>query len=332
MSSRWVRRPITVGGVTVAAVLLLVCSPLWLLLAGAMDLVRGRLRIPTVRLLCFSLLWTWLELAGVTASVALWCVGRARDRRANYALQRWWAARMIGALRLTCGFVIEVRGADHLDSGPLVVLGRHASLGDALVSAWALGSIAGRTPRYVLKKELSFDPCLDIVGRRLPNYFVDRSSAAVRRELEGIATLASELHPTDVAVIFPEGTRANAAKRSSSLERMRARDPRRADRLADMVHLLPPKPSGAQALIEAAPQAAVVLMWHIGFDGLDTFSRIRRRLAAGPVRALVVFELEERDSVPLGEGFVDWLDERWMHLDRSVATAISESQSRHAGQ
>lgn len=331
MSRALLRRPLTIGSVLFAAVMLLVTLPVWFVVSSLTDVVRRRWRLPTTRLLAFALLWTWLELAGVGASLALWCIGRSRDRSANYALQRWWAARLIGALRLTCGFDIEVHGAEDLGGDPLIVLGRHASLGDALVSAWALGSIAGRTPRYVLKKELSLDPCLDIVGRRLPNYFVDRSSARVGRELEGIATLSADLGTGDVAVIFPEGTRANDRKRTSALERLRSRDPERAGRLAPLQHLLPPKPSGAQALVDAAPGAAVALMWHIGFDGLDTFGHIRRRLAAGQVRAQVVFELHERSTVPNGEAFVEWLDHRWLELDRSVATAMSAMQGRHAG-
>lgn len=324
MSNAWVRRPVTVGGVTVGALFLLVTCPLWLILVSLVDLVGGRRRLPTTRLVAFALCWTWLELAGVLCSILLWCVGRARDRRANYALQRWWAARLIGSLRLTCAIRIQVVGAESLGEGPLVVLGRHASLGDALVSAWALGSIGHRTPRYVLKKELALDPCLDIVGRRLPNYFVDRTSAAVSRELDGIGALASGLQESDVAVIFPEGTRANDRKRSESLERMRRRDPVRAERFDALEHLLPPKPSGAQALVDAAAGADVALMWHIGFDGLDTFGRIRRRLGAGAPHAMVVFELHERSTVPTGDEFVHWLDTQWLALDRKVAKALSE--------
>ena len=330
MSRSWVRRPLTVGGVLLSAILLLVFSPVWFVVASIVDLLRGRFRIPTTRLLGFALLWTWLEMAGVAASILLWGVGKSRDQSANYALQRWWAARLIGSLRLTCGFVINVQGASDLGGAPLVVLGRHASLGDALVSAWALGTHAGRTPRYVLKKELSFDPCLDIVGRRLPNYFVDRTSATISRELDGIAALSTDLQPHDVAVIFPEGTRANDRKRASSIERMRDRDPDRASRLAELQHLLPPKPSGAQALVDGAPGADIALMWHIGFDGLDTFGRIRRRLAAGAPRAEVVFELHPRASVPSGEAVVGWLDDRWLDLDRKVAEAMSRHQGRHA--
>lgn len=330
MSRAWVRRPLTVGGVALGAVLLLVMSPVWLVGASLVDLATGRRRLPTTRLLAFASLWSWLEMCGVVASIVLWLSGRARDQRANYALQRWWAARLIGALRRSCGFVIDVHGADGLGDAPLVVLGRHASLGDALVSAWALGTHAGRLPRYVLKKELSLDPCLDIVGRRLPNYFVDRSSAAVSRELDGIAALAAELGADDVAVIFPEGTRANDRKRSSAIERMGDRDPIRAQQLSALQHLLPPKPAGARALVEAANGADVALMWHIGFDGLDTFGRIRRRLAAGAPHAEVIFELHPRTSVPEGEAFVAWLDERWLDLDRKVAAALSRRQGRHS--
>ena len=324
MRSPWIRRPVTVGAVFLGAVLLLLLLPIWLIVSALVDASGRRWRVPTVRLVAFLLCWTWLELAGVVSSIGLWCIGRARDRRRNYSLQRWWAARLIGSLRLTCGLDISVVGADGLGDGPLVVLGRHASLGDALVSAWALGSIGGRTPRYVLKKELSLDPCLDIVGRRLPNYFVDRTSAAVSRELDGISALAHDLRHCDVAVIFPEGTRANDRKRRESLDRMRGRDAARADRLEALQHLLPPKPSGAQALVESAGSADVALMWHIGFDGLDTFGRIRRRLALGAPRAMVVFERHERSSVPEGEEFVHWLDTQWLSLDRKVAEALSQ--------
>ena len=108
------------------------------------------------------------------------------------------------------------------------------------------------------------------------------------------------------------------------------RDPERAARLNALQHLLPPKPSGAQALVDGAPGADIALMWHIGFDGLDTFGRIRRRLAVGAPRAEVVFELHPRASVPTGDAFVGWLDDRWLELDRKVADALSRHLSRHS--
>ena len=56
--------------------------------------------------------------------------------------------------------------------------------------------------RYVLKKELLFDPCLDIVGNRLPNYFVDRGGQDSERARRGVAELVRDLGPDEGALIY----------------------------------------------------------------------------------------------------------------------------------
>ena len=321
MDHRWVRRPITIGGVVLAAVLLTVLAIVWLPVSILADLLRGRFRLPTTRLMAFAFCWCWLEVSGVVASAALFVVGRARDRRANYALQRWWAKNLIRSLRWTCGLRIEVEGADSLPDGALVCFGRHASLGDALVSAWIMGSLAHRFPRYVMKRELLLDPCLDIVGQRIPNYFVDRGSAAVRQEIAGIRAMAEGMGDRDVAVIFPEGTRANDEKREYLVGRLERKQPERHALFGELRCLLPPRPAGAVALLDAVPGADVVLMWHVGFDGLDTFAGILRRLRHSEASARVVLEPVPRSEVPEGDGFGPWLDQVWVEMDRKVTEA-----------
>lgn len=300
------------------AVLLLVAIPAWLVLALLADLVRGKWRLPTVRLLSFALCWSWLETAGVLVAGVFWLTGQSRNVRAHYALQRWWASKMIVALRLTCGVRVEVRGVDSLSSAPLIALGRHASLADSLVSAWLWGTVAKRHPRYVLKKELAMDPCLDIVGLRLPNYFVDRSAVNTQRELDGIAAMVKGLSARDVAVIFPEGTRANPRKREQLVAKIARKDPARGEKMSQLRHLLPPKPAGARALVEGAPNSDIVMMSHVGFDGLDTFGGILNRLAHKGPSAVVVLECHPRNSVPSGTAFNDWLDDRWIDMDNKV--------------
>lgn len=323
MGRSWIRRPVTVLGVVVGAVVLTVTAPIWALLAAVVDLLRRRWRLPALRLLAFGWCWCWLESIGVTVAGFLWVCGQARNQEAHYRLQRWWAARLIGALRVTCGLSVEVDGLEELTAGPLVVLGRHASLADALVSAWVFGTLAHRRPRYVLKKELELDPCLDIVGHRLPNYFVDRSSLATARELEGIEAMASGLAAGEVAVIFPEGTRANDRKRAKALHRIGHRDPQRAEKLSDLHHLLPVRPAGATALLGAVPDADVVVMGHIGFEGLDTFGGILGRLGRREPGAEILLDTFSRAAVPAGAAFGHWLDDRWLELDAQVAERIS---------
>ena len=314
-------------GVVVGALLLTLLLPLWVVLSMVLDLGSRSWRLPTFRLLSFAWVWLWLETFGLAGAVGIWAAGQAHNHRANYALQRWWAKRLIAALRSTCGLKIEVEGVEHISDGPLICLGRHASLGDALVSAWIFGSLAKRFPRYVMKKELLFDPCLDVVGQRIPNYFVDRGSAAVRQELTGIRTMAANMGEQDVAVIFPEGTRTNDEKRVGLVARLERRAPERHAKLLGLQRLLPPRSAGASVLLEEIPDGDVVVMWHVGFDGLDTFAGVRRRIASANPSAKVVLELHRRESIPGGDEFEAWLDDRWLEIDAKVVAADDERLS-----
>ena len=322
MGSKWIRRPVTGLGVAVLALVLVALAPIWVPISVVYDLVGGRHKVPTMRLLFFAVLWAWLEVVAVLCSIALWLVGQGRNRNAHYALQRWWSARVINSLRVTVGLRVDVEVPDDWGTGPYVALCRHASLGDAIMSCWVLSTNGGLKPRYVLKKELKMVPTLDIFGHRLPNYFVDRASANVSAELTGIEQMADGLGGNQVAVIFPEGSRASATKREKELARLRLRNPARASRMESLRNLLPPKSAGASALLAAVPGADVLLMWHTGFDGLDTFRGILERLRDGRPRARMVVTRWRRDDVDRAGSFADWLDDRWLEMDDMVARAM----------
>lgn len=312
------RRLVSVPGLMLFAVLLLATLPVWAPLVAVIDLARGRVRLPTARLVAFGLCWAWIEVAGLVVSGALWVGGQRNNRRAHYALMRWWAARLVAALRITTGIEVAEVDADCLTPGPVVLLCRHASLADSLLSAWVITTYHRMQPRYVLKRELLADPCLDIVGRRVPNYFLDRTAADSASELAAVQKLSSDMTSVDIAVIFPEGTRASARKRDRALSKIAERDPERARRLAALRHLLPARPAGSAALIAGCPTADVVIAWHVGFEGLDTFGGILRHLAGSPRPIRFRARRIPRAEVPEGEGFVSWLDEQWLHCDQAV--------------
>lgn len=326
------RRLLTIPGLYLGGCLLVLLSPLWLVLGLAIDLLARRFRFPVVRLLAFAVCWAWLEIVGVTASALFWLVGQRRNRSIHYTLQRWWAARLLGALRLTCGVRIHVENVEALRPGPAVLLARHASLADSLVSAYVVTTVAGMNPRYVLKRELLGDPCLDIVGQRLPNHFVIRDSPDSSNELQALEDLVCDLDERSVGIIFPEGTRANPVKRQRALEKLGALNPNRARHLHVLKHLLPPRPAGSMALLRGNQEADVVLGWHVGFEGLDTFGGILRALARPfpPVR--FVLRRVPRERIPSvitddGSAFVAWLDDQWIAIDAEVDEALRE---RHA--
>ena len=323
MERTWLRRPVMGTAVVVLAVVLLATCVVWIPVLTLVDLLRRRWRLPLLRFVAFGTLWSWLETCGLIGAGGVFVMGQAKNKSLNYRLQAWWTRNVVRALRVTVGLRIEVEGFNELGEGPFVALCRHASLADSVMSAWVLVDHAHLKPRYVLKKELKMDPCLDVVGHRLPNYFIDRTSANVASELQGIEQMAAGLAIDEVAVIFPEGSRANIVKRTRALSKLRLRSPERATRLEKLQHLLPPKPAGAAALLTAVPNANVITMWHSGFDGLDTFRGIVRHLAQRAIRVHVKITEHHRATVASGEAFVDWLDEQWLIMDDAVSRHMS---------
>ena len=321
-----VRRAVSITGVWIAAVALLLLLPLWLPIGAVVDLVRGRVRLPIVRLLLFALGWAWLESASVLLAFGLWLAGQRNNRGIHFRLQTWWAANVLGVLRATTGIKVIAEDVDQLRPGPAVLLCRHASLADSLVSAWVVTSLAGLHPRYVLKRELLADPCLDIVGNRLPNHFLDRQATDSQVELDALTRLSTGMAVDDIAVIFPEGTRASPAKRKRVMAKLGERDPARAERLQSLQHLLPPRPAGSAALIAGSPDADIVIGWHIGFDGLDTFGGILRHLAHKPPPVRFKVRRIPRADVPSGPAFTEWIDVVWIRADHDVHVMLEEQR------
>ncbi|MCJ7437500.1 MAG: 1-acyl-sn-glycerol-3-phosphate acyltransferase [Acidimicrobiia bacterium] len=314
------RRVVSIPAVILGAVLLLVLAPIWLPVTLIVDLVTAPRRLPRTRLLLFGLCWSWLETIALGVCFVLWVTRRPLGPW--YTLQRWWAARIVGSLRVVCGFRMDVEGAGVTMPGPVVVFGRHASLADSIASLFIVAPDAHTKPHYVLKRELLADPCLDIAGNRIPNHFLDRAATDSGPELASLTALSTGMGAEDVAVIFPEGTRSNPKKRARALEKIAARDPARAERLRGLRHLLPPRPAGSAALLAGTPDSDVVILGHIGFEGLDTFGGILRRLPRKPPVRMWLRRIP-RSEIPADDtAFTVWLDKTWLTLDDEVDTAL----------
>jgi 1-acyl-sn-glycerol-3-phosphate acyltransferase len=326
-------------GLIFGAVILTVALPVWFPIVVLIDACRLRWRFPLARLLSFAVCWAWLETVGVVCSAFYWLTGQSKNLTKHYALQRWWADRLLAALKATCGFSVEVEEIEALQPGPILMFARHASLADSLVSAYVVTTLAQMKPRYVLKRELLADPCLDVVGQRLPNHFLDRNATDSTPELQALEALVTDIDVSTVGIIFPEGTRANEKKRKRAIEKIALIDSARADRLHDMKHLLPPRPAGAAAMLRGCPSADVVFAWHVGFEGLDTFGGILRAISSRmpPIR----FHLRrvERTGIPSNsitdtDELTKWLDSEWMRMDREVDEALKarhEMRRNHRG-
>jgi 1-acyl-sn-glycerol-3-phosphate acyltransferase len=286
------------------------------------DLVTDRQRMPRLRLLSFALAWSALEAAGMAASTALWATGQGNDVDAHYALQRWWATQLIEALRHSAGLRFEVHGLEDLTPGPTILCARHASIVDALLPAWLLGRV-GMRPRYVLKDDLQLDPCLDIVGHRLPNHFLDRDPQDSRHELEELERLAGGMTSRDAVVIFPEGTVVTDSRRARAIARVAANDPDRAARVRGLRTLGPVRPAGTQALLRGAPDADLVLVVHAGLEPLQRLADAPARVPLDrPVR--IDITRIPRAAIPEGEAFTAWFDTQWRERDRQLTRTLGD--------
>ena len=111
---------------------------------------------------------------------------------ANFQLQCWWANALKRAAETLFSLRFTVEGAEALDGPPAIMLPRHASIADTIIPI-VFYAIPHRTRlRYVLKRELLLDPCLDIVGNRLPNCFVARTGEDAHDDVERITTARAQ--------------------------------------------------------------------------------------------------------------------------------------------
>jgi 1-acyl-sn-glycerol-3-phosphate acyltransferase len=231
-----------------------------------------------LRSFAFVVVYLWCESIGILVSFWLWLRHALPTRNSgerwrrfldgNFALQCWWAnALKMGAQRLfSLRFVIE--GAHVLGGSPVIMLPRHVSIADTVIPMVFYAIPQQVRLRYVLKRELLFDPCLDIVGNRLPNCFVARSGADAQADLDRVAALAGDLGANDGFLIYPEGTRFSAERRRRVLEGLASRvGAADLERMRAWSQLLPPRPGGAMTLIRAAPDRDLVFCAHTGFEG-----------------------------------------------------------------
>jgi 1-acyl-sn-glycerol-3-phosphate acyltransferase len=286
-----------------------------------------------VRSLLFFTFYLGCEVAGIACALALALVGRpgsASDAR-YFRLQCWWARSLLRGAERLFDLHFEVTGDGSLGEGPLLVFIRHASVADTLLPAVFLSDRHGLRLRYVIKRDLLWYPCLDLVGHRLPNYFVDRKSEQSDREIAGVRRLAEDLRPGEGVLIYPEGTRFSEAKRQRILERMGRSDPAFAIRAKSLRHVLPPRRGGPMALLDVATGADVVFCAHFGFDGVTSFSEF---LGGGLVgrRIRVAFWRVRAAAIPAArDARESWLLEQWERVDACVAAQRGQGPEAEPG-
>lgn len=312
--------------------------PGWLLIAVGVDVVRQiRNKTPWAvsRLILFGAVYLSAQVVGLVALFFAWLVsgfGKNRERliARTYRIQEVWVTTLFGAVRLIYGVKVELEGTTELGlergrpGGPVVVLMQHTSLVDTLLPTTYLTARRGLKLRWVLKRELLVDPCLDVAGSRLPNAFVSRDGTDTERALSQVKALATDLPADEGVLIYPEGTRFTPSKKRKALERL-AHDPVLRARAEALQRVLPPRPGGPLALIETASGADVVLVAHVGFEGLASLTAVLSGALVGQTIHLKFWRIPRAEIPSSREERIDWLWRQWEALDRWVDSRAPRS-------
>ncbi|MCA9515071.1 MAG: 1-acyl-sn-glycerol-3-phosphate acyltransferase [Myxococcales bacterium] len=323
------RRLKTIPAVVLLCVLVVGLLPALLALGALVDVARwAARRTPwmATRLTAFAACYLLAEVVGLACLFGLWLGagfgrGRARLERGAFAIQQRWIRVNLACVRAIFGLRFTVEGDAALAPAPFLLFVRHASMVDTLLPSRFVSVEHDIVLRFVLKKELLVDPCLDVAGNWLRNYFVDRASANTQRELDGIAALATDLGPRDAVIIYPEGTRFTEKKRARALAALAERAPELVPRAERLERSLPPRLGGPLTLLDAAPGLDVVVMAHHGFEGFGSLGAIwRGAMVRREIR--VAFWREPRAAIPEDrDGRVAWLYDQWQRVDAWVVAA-----------
>ncbi len=325
LRQRWRRRVVTIPAMLGATAVGIVGAPLLLPLCAVADLVRLRFRLPTARMYLFLLQYGVNDSVEVLLAPVFWVQagfglrlrGEASIRRHERVQQ--WSGEVLGRRAeqlLGLRYELEPGSAEAIAPGRAILLCRHVHLFDASLPG-LLAQRNGIRIRGVAMEELLTDPGFDLFYVRTGSVFIQRDDGPAARA--ACVALGRSLTDGALGLIFPEGRLFRPERLVRSLERLAESDPDRAERLAGLRHVLPPRPGGTLALLDAAPDADVVVLAHAGFEAFPTLGALAR---AVPVRAPIRVAAWRipRSAIPSDPAAqVVWLDDLWCELDACVA-------------
>ena len=320
--------------------LLLPLSVLILVVLGAMVSLVGLVGIlaapltsrrRALRLSAFALSYCAVELVAVGAGGLLWLRRAIPGRRglaseeqwdlANETLLAWAIGKVLSAGRRCLGFHVVV--ADSSDAtelagdDPVLVLARHAGPGDSFALVHLLLTRYHRRPRIVLKDILQLDPLIDLLLNRLGCCFLPSVSGDRPDVTERLAEMARSLRPREALLLFPEGANWTPLRRRRAIDRLHRDRKLDAARAADlMAHVLPPRPAGVFACLDARPGLRVVVVAHAG---LDRVVNARQGWDLLPIKTPMKVRAWPTAEVPQDrEALLPWLTLEWAVVDEWV--------------
>jgi 1-acyl-sn-glycerol-3-phosphate acyltransferase len=320
-ASRWKRRAVTIPVMLGATALAFLLLPILLIGALMFDAVRLRRRLPSVRVLLFTLQYGLNDSIEILLAPLYWVWagfgrrGQTWESQQRYErLQRWSIDLLARRAETLLGlkFAVDAASLGALGPGPVIVVCRHVSIVDASLPALLYQRIGFRTCGVIMA-ELLADPGFDLLYGRTGSVFIPRDDGPQAVAL--IHGMGATVDAKTAAIIFPEGQLFRPDRLKRSLDRLRTRDPSRADALANLRHVLPPRPGGFVALLDAIPSADVVVIAHAGLDPYQSFRDLIQDAPLNKSIEVTCWRIP-RSEIPVSPAERSaWLDDQWCRVD-----------------
>lgn len=334
---RWKRRSRTIPTMLAATAALVLLSPVVLTAAVITDLARGRRRFPTVRLALFAMQYALNDSAEILMAPVFWIVAGFGTRldslasiRRHQRLQAWSVAVLARRAERLLGIRLELDSGSigALTPGPVIVLCRHVNIVDASIPT-LLYQRLGHHTRGVIMAELLADPGFDLIYCRTGSVFIPRDNGP---EAVGLLQhLSQGIDESTAVVIYPEGRLFRAELRVRFLTKIAGSDPDRALRLATLRHVLPPRPGGVLALLDAIPSADVVVIAHAGLDQFGSFTDLARAAPLPRPITVTAWRVRATDIPHDPVARIAWLDEQWLRVDYWIDQQLTTTPSTEPG-
>jgi hypothetical protein len=312
------RRLVTIPVSWLVFALSVLLAPLAALVALVTDVSLRREGRPTVRMVGFVVLALWIEVSSHPRILWSWLsqpFARASWTERNNDLMHWWAGRLTRGAERVVGVRWRFDIPDELGPGPLVAFCQHVSIVDAIAPVYILGNHKGWYLRYTLTRGLRFDPCLDIVGHRIPNHFVARGGGGDTAGLDHLRTLVTDMEGDECATIFPGGGLFTPEVLARAVEKLVERGSPQAQAATAYRHVLPPRPGGVNAFLDGAPDAHVLIVGHIGFEPLASIRRLWSVLPLAEPVEVKVWRYDRSEVPENEEDRMAWLYDKWQVMD-----------------
>lgn len=322
-AQRWKRRSISFPLYFLFFILVTALFPLLMIVCGFIDLIR-KTNWAIIRSAMFLWLYLAAENVAIFTAFIVWVfsgywlgLGKKRFIDWTYKLQDAWGGWLFhGACRIF-RITLDIDEPEGLNKGPMILFIRHASLPDTSLPGAIFVLRYGVRLRHIIKRELIWDPTLDIGVTRLRHLFVRRGEQNNAQELENVKQLTRDLGPSDGVMIFPEGTRFSTSKRERIIEKLKERnDTYLLEKTQNLKHVLPPRLGGSLAILEAnMKKAYAVFCTHVGFEKATKALNFLNGSLINQKIKIKMWKIPFEEIPKTREERIEWLFENWMKVD-----------------